>query len=237
MITIGHWSLWLLCPKNRGASHFVAHGLHSGYRYQKLRKTFGKLFRSYSDLWWNIVPRICFWRNLLPDLLQWSCQETKEGQMRSEFRLVGLENCKTPLTSQVWPSDDREDDMSCALPFYSLVQIYPNALHWLTLRLWGLWQDLTKFPKRRQGPDPRPLWLLIWTPSVLGPELASRQAEHSVFWRVTLYIFDILILSPYMSVRIFMASPLRWLLVLVLYKEDYLQMFKCVSFWLHSFCW
>ena len=27
-----------------------------------------------------------------------------------------------------------------------------------------------------------------------------------------------------------------WLLVLSLYKEDYLQSFKCVSFWLHGFC-
>ena len=32
---------------------------------------------------------------------------------------------------------------------------------------------------RRQGPDPRPLWLLVGTPLVLGPELASRRAEHS----------------------------------------------------------
>ena len=32
--------------------------------------------------------------------------------------------------------------------------------------------------------------------------------------------------------------PLRsgWLSVLSLYKEDYLQIFKCVSFWLHSCC-
>ena len=28
---------------------------------------------------------------------------------------------------------------------------------------------------------------------------------------------------------------LDWLLVFGLYKEDYLQIFKCVSFWLHSF--
>ena len=29
---------------------------------------------------------------------------------------------------------------------------------------------------------------------------------------------------------------LGWLLVCCLYKEVYLQMFKCVSFWLHGFC-
>ena len=26
----------------------------------------------------------------------------------------------------------------------------------------------------RQGPDPRPLWLLVGTPSAFGPELAYR---------------------------------------------------------------
>ena len=52
----------------------------------------------------------------------------------------------------------------------------------------------------KQGPDPRPLWLLIGTPLVLGPEIASRRAEHSLLWRMSLYISDILFLSPYMFV-------------------------------------
>ena len=29
-------------------------------------------------------------------------------------------------------------------------------------------------------PDPRPLWLLVGTPLVHGPELSSRRAEHSL---------------------------------------------------------
>ena len=49
----------------------------------------------------------------------------------------------------------------------------------------------------------------------------------------------ILFLSPSSHVYVikFIASPLKsacWLLGL--YKEDYLQIFKCVSFWLHNFC-
>ena len=43
----------------------------------------------------------------------------------------------------------------------------------------AIWRDLSGPPQRRQGPDPRPLWSLVGTPSVLGPELASRRAEHS----------------------------------------------------------
>ena len=33
----------------------------------------------------------------------------------------------------------------------------------------------------------------------------------------------------------FIASPL-WLLVIGLYKEGYLHISKCVSFWLHNLC-
>ena len=37
-----------------------------------------------------------------------------------------------------------------------------------------IWRALSKPPKRRQGPDPRPLWLLCGTPSAFGPVLAYR---------------------------------------------------------------
>ena len=40
-----------------------------------------------------------------------------------------------------------------------------------------IWRALSKPPQRRQGPDPRPLWLLFGTPSAFGPELANRLRE------------------------------------------------------------
>ena len=61
-------------------------------------------------------------------------------------------------------------------------------------------RDLSKPPQRGQGPDPRPLSLLVGTPLILGPALASRRVDHSLLWRTSLYIFDILFLSPYMFV-------------------------------------
>ena len=91
--------------------------------------------RNLSFLWtsvqirWNIVSGLCITRNRSPCLLRWSCLQTSEGQRRSEFHLVGLENSETPSTSSVWPSDHREDYRSCARSFYSLVQIIPKALH------------------------------------------------------------------------------------------------------------
>ena len=55
---------------------------------------------------------------------------------------------------------------------------------------------------------------LVGIPSVLGPELASRRAEQSLLWRMSLYIFDILFLLPYSHVCVltFMSFPL-WLAV------------------------
>ena len=52
-----------------------------------------------------------------------------------------------------------------------------------------------------------------------------------------LYIFDIWYLVPMLYVYRFLL-PLRlgWLLVCCLYKEVYLQVFKCVSFWLRGCC-
>ena len=79
---------------------------------------------------WLHVPsgtHLCITRNHSPCLLRWSCLQTSEGQRRSEFHLVGIENSETPATSSVWPSDHREDYRSCAWPFYSLVQIIPKA--------------------------------------------------------------------------------------------------------------
>ena len=96
-------------------------------------------------------------------------------------------------------------------PYYSLAQIFHFAP---TNKAVGtIWQELSKPPQRRQGPDPRPLWLLVGTTSVLGPELASRQAEHSLLWRMSLHIFDILFfLILHVCVMIFMAS-LVWLAI------------------------
>ena len=101
-----------------------------------------------------------------------------------------------------------------------------------------IWRALSKPPQRRQGPDLRPLWLLVGTPTAIRPELAFSRAEHSLpYSDVTIYIFAILYLSSILYVYRFLW-PLRlwWLLVCCLYKEVYLQIFKCMSFWLHGCC-
>ena len=66
---------------------------------------------------------------------------------------------------------------------------------------------LVKPPQRRQGPDPRPLLLLVGIPLVLGPELTSRRAEHSnsggCLYIIVMYCF----ITLHVCVIIFMASP------------------------------
>ena len=100
-----------------------------------------------------------------------------------------------------------------------------------------IWRALSKPPQRRQGPDLRPLWLLVGTPSAIRPELAFSRAEHSLsYLDVTIYIFCYIIFIIYaLLVSIFMTSP-NGVAVGCLYKEVYLQNFKRVSFWLHGCC-
>ena len=95
-----------------------------------------------------------------------------------------------------------------------------------------IWPALSKPPQRRQGPDLRPLWLLVGTPSAIRPELAFSLAEQSLhYWDVTIYIFAILYLSSILYVYRFLW-PLRveWLLVCCLYKEAYLQILNVCPF-------
>ena len=81
--------------------------LTQGYRYHKLRKTFGKFFRSYSELLSKFgdisfqeyvskgISHPVFYGDVHCSL------QTKEGQRHTEFHLVGFENSKTPPTTTV----------------------------------------------------------------------------------------------------------------------------------------
>ena len=156
--------------------------------------------------------------------------------MWSEFRVVGLWNSQRPSTSK---DDPLIIEMTIGLvlgPSTALYRSFPKNCT-LTYKAVGtIWRDLSKPPQRRQGPDPRPLWLLVGTPLVLGPELASRRAEHSHSGGC-LYMFLIYCFYHLTCLCYNFLWPLRlsWLLVLGLYKEGYLHIFKCVSFLLHGF--
>ena len=82
-----HNSLNLLVDFHSKNLQITSKLLTQGYRYHKLRKTFGKFFRSYSELL-SKFGDILFQKN---------CQ--KESLTRSS----------TPSTTTLWPSDHRED--------------------------------------------------------------------------------------------------------------------------------
>ena len=102
--------------------------LTQGYRYHKLRKTFGKFFRSYSDLL-SKFGEISFQE----DVTEGISHPVFYGDLVYKLRRV---KCKANFVSSTnafdvvsMTSDHREDYRSCAWPFYSLVQIFHKALH------------------------------------------------------------------------------------------------------------
>ena len=103
-----------------------------------------------------LVSRICIKRNHSTDLLMWSSLQTKEGQRRSEFHLVGLENIiKLLLQRRQYDPTIIERTVCVVLgPYTALYR--PFLKHWTRTNkgVWITWRALSKPPQRRQGPDP-----------------------------------------------------------------------------------
>ena len=98
-------------------------------------------------------------RNHPPGLLRWSCLQTKEGQRRYEFHLVGLENSETPSTSSYDPVIIERTICLVLGPFTGLYRSFLKRCTLTNKAVWTTWRALSKPPQRRQGPDPCPLWL------------------------------------------------------------------------------
>ena len=97
-----------------------------------------------------------------------------------------------------------------------------------------IWRDFSKPLKGRQCPDPHLLWLSVGTPSALWPGLASTWAKHILFW---LNIF----LIYYFHHLIYLCNYFYGLSTLVgcwfsVFIRRIIYKFKCVTFWVHSFC-
>ena len=106
--------------------------LTQGYRYHKLRKTFGKFFISYFELlskFGDVSFKEYLSKGISHPVFYGDLVYKLRRVKHTEFQLVGFKNSQTPSTTTVWPSDHREDYRSCAWPFYSLVRTFPKALH------------------------------------------------------------------------------------------------------------
>ena len=162
----------------------------------KLRKTFGKFFRSYTGFLSKFgdisfqeytskgISHPVFYGGLVYKLRR---VEDKPNFISSGSKIVKR------LRRRLYDPLIIERTIGLVLD-PSTVLYRPFIKHCtLSYKAVGtLWRALSNPPQRRQGPDLRPLWLLVGTPSAIRPELASRRTEHSLpYSDVTIYIFYI----------------------------------------------
>ena len=178
--------------------------LTQGYRYHKLRKTFGKFFRSYSELL-SKFGDISFQEYVFKGIshpvfygdLVYKLRRVKDTP---NFISSGSKIVKRLRRRQYDPSIIETTIGLVLGPCTALCRLFLKHCTLTNKAVGTIWRALSKPPQRRQGPDLRPLWLLVGTPSVIRPELAFSRAEHSLpYSDVTIYIFAILYLSsmPY----------------------------------------
>ena len=216
--------------------------LTQGYRYHKLRITFGKLLRSYSQLL-SKFGDISFQDYVSKGI----SDPVFYGDLVYKLRRVkDTPNFISSGSSIVKRLRRRQYDpliieRTIGIVLGPSTTLYGPFLKQCTLTnktVGTIWRALFKHPQRRQGPDLRPLWLLVGTPSAIRPELAFSRAEHSLpYLDVTLYIFAILNLSSMLYVYRFLW-PLRlgdcWFVVYI--RRFVYKFLKRVSFWLHGCC-
>ena len=210
--------------------------LTHGYRYHKLRKLLGKFFRSYSELLSKFgaissqkyvskgITHPFFYGDLVYKL--------RRVKSETNFILSGSKIVKRLPHRQYDPAIIERTISLLPGPFTVLYRSFLKHCTLTNKAVWTIWRALSKPPQRRQGPDPRHFWLLVGTPSDFGPELAYRlRKAQPTLMNVPIY-FWFYMYYYYMFVY-HILWPLRFgkLLVLSLYKEDYLQIFICVSFW------
>ena len=211
--------------------------LTQGYIYHKLRKTFGKFFRSYSELLSKFgdisfqeylskgIPHPVFYGDLVNKL--------RRVKDTPNFISSGSKIVKHLRRRQYDPVIIERTIGLVLGPCTALCNPFLKHCTLTNKAVEAIWRAVSKPPQRRQGPDLCPLWLLVGTPSAIRPELAFSRAEQSLpYSDVTIYIFALSYLSSMLYVYRFLW-PLRLELLLVwcLYKEVYLQIFKRESFW------
>ena len=166
--------------------------LTQSYRYHKLRKTFGKFFRSYSELL-SKFGDISFKEYLSNGI----SHPVFYGDLVYKLRRVKdtpnffSSGSKIVKRLRRWQYDPVIIKRTIGFVLGPSTALYEPFLKHCTLTnkaLGTIWRALSKPPKRRQGPDLCPLWLLVGTPSAIIPELAFSRAEHiRIFLIYTFY--------------------------------------------------
>ena len=138
--------------------------LTQGYRYHKLRKTFGKFFRSYSDLlskfdeisFQKYVTEGISHRVFYSDLVY----KLRRVKYEANFVSSGSKIVKRLQRRKYGPVIIERTIGLVLGPSTALYKSFQKHYTLTNKVIWTIWRDLSKPPHRRQGPDPRPLWLL-----------------------------------------------------------------------------
>ena len=205
--------------------------LTQGYRYHKLRKTFGQFFRSYSEIL-SRLGDISFQEYMFKEIshpvsygdLVYKLRRVKDT---TNFISSGSKIVKRLRRRQY---DPLIIEWTIGLELGTCTALYRPFLKHCTLTnkaVGTIWRALFKPPQRRQGPDLRLLWFLVGTPSAIRSELAFSRAERGLpYSDVTIYIFATLYLSSMLYVcRFLWHLRFGWLLVCCLCGEVCLQNF------------
>ena len=133
-----------------------------GYRYHKLRKTFEKFFRSYSDLLSKFgeisfqeyvtegISHPVFYGDLVNKLRRVRCE--------ANFVSAGSKIVKCVRRGKYDPLIIERTIGLVLGPSTALCRSFLAHCTLTNKAMGTIWRDLSKPPQRRQGPDPRPLW-------------------------------------------------------------------------------
>ena len=193
--------------------------LTQGYRYHKRLnvKTFGKFFRSYFELLSNFgaISFQDYVSQWLTHPVFYADPVYKLRSVKGEANFIssGSKIVKRLRRRQYDPAIIERTIGLVLGPFTALYRSFLKRCTLTNKAVWTIWRALTKLPHMRQGPDPRPLWLLVGTPLAFGPELAYRLrvAQPTLmdvtryFWHTFILLYSKTCLNRYLS------NPITWL--------------------------
>ena len=199
--------------------HLTSKLLIQGYRYHKLRETFGKFFGSYSDLYSKFGEKYVT-EGIAPTVF-YGVLVYKLSTIRCEANFVSSgSKIVLPLPRQTHDQVIIERTISIVL--CPSTAMYGSFLKHCTLTnkvVGTIWRDLSQPPQRRQGPDSRPLWLLVGIALVL--DLSSLQDGRNIAYSGGCLSLFLIHCFYHLTCFVFILWPFRfgWLLVLDLLRR------------------
>ena len=144
---------------------------------------------------------LCITRNRSPCLLGDLVYKLRRVKGEANFISSGSKIVKRLRRRQYDPAIIERTNGLVLGPFTALYRSFLKRCTLTNKAVGTIWRVLSKPHQRRQGPDPRPLWLLVGTPSAFGPELAHRlrvaQPTLMDFTRYFWYTFILLYMFVY----------------------------------------